>query len=216
MRLRNIPGAIEIIREHPNFIEEPEKLQGKWVEYFSNKNPIHIEIGSGKGKFITTLARQNQNINYIAIEKFGSVLVKLTKKIHEERFSNLAIIHADAENIMQLFDPGEIEKIYLNFSDPWPRKRHAKRRLTNIRFLEMFKKLLCNDGVIALKTDNRDLFDYSIEQFNLSGFLIEDDTYNLHNSDFSQNNVTTEYEDKFTSQNMPVCSLVAYKSGKHV
>jgi len=211
LRLRNIPGAIEIIRKHPNYIEEPEKFKGKWADYFANTNPLHIEIGSGKGKFITTLARQNKDINYIAVEKFASVLVKFINKIQDEKLPNLAILHLDAENIMQLFEPGEIKKIYLNFSDPWPRKKHAKRRLTNIRFLEMFKKLLSDDGVIAFKTDNHDLFDYSIEQFELAGFLIDEITYDLHNSPLAENNVTTEYEEKFTSQNMPVYALVAYK-----
>lgn len=215
MRLRNIPGAIDIIRKHPNYIEEPENLKGKWADYFANTNPLHIEIGSGKGKFITTLAKQNQNINFIAIEKFAAVLLKLIKKIQEEKFPNLAILHTDAENIMQMFEPGEIKKIYLNFSDPWPRKKHAKRRLTNIRFLEMFKKLLSDDGVIALKTDNHELFDYSIGQFELAGFLIDDITYDLHNSPLAEDNVTTEYEEKFSSQDMPVYALVAYKSSTH-
>ncbi|NLY18985.1 MAG: tRNA (guanosine(46)-N7)-methyltransferase TrmB [Clostridiaceae bacterium] len=215
MRLRNIPGAIEIIRKHPNYIAEPENYRGKWAEYFANTNPLQVEIGSGKGKFITTLARQNQNINYIAIEKFAAVLLKLVKKIKDENLTNLAILHEDAENIEQIFEPGEINKIYLNFSDPWPRKKHAKRRLTNIRFLEMFKKLLSDDGVIAFKTDNHDLFGYSIEQFELAGFLMDEITYDLHNSPLAEYNVTTEYEEKFISQNMPIYALIAYKSNTH-
>lgn len=215
MRLRNIPGAIEIIRNHPNYIENPEKLKGKWAEHFANENPLHIEIGSGKGKFITTLANQNQHINYIGIEKFAAVLVKLIKKILEERFINLAILHTNAENILQLFEPGEIKKIFLNFSDPWQKNRYAKQRLTNVRFLEMFKRILSDDGVIALKTDNLDLFNYSIKQFELAGFLVDDITYDLHNSPLAQYNVTTEYEEKFASLNMQVYALSAYKSGRN-
>lgn len=215
MRLRNVPGAQDILRDHPNFIHEPEKLKGKWAEYFKNTNPLHIEIGSGKGKFITTLARQNENINYIAMEKFASVLLKLIKKIPEESLPNLAIMNADAESLLQYFEQGEISRIYLNFSDPWPRKRHTKRRLTNVRFLEIFKTLLKNDGIIAFKTDNQDLFDFSLGQFELAGYLLEDITYDLHKSPLLEGNVTTEYEERFISQGLPIYGLTAYKSNRN-
>jgi tRNA (guanine-N7-)-methyltransferase len=212
LRLRNVPGARELLQSKAGFILEPENLKGKWAEYFNNTNPIHIEIGSGKGKFITTLAMQNQNINLIAIEKFATVLLKLIKKIPEEGLPNLAILNADAEMLPHFFEQGEISKIYLNFSDPWPRKRHAKRRLTHVRFLETFKTLLKDDGIIALKTDNRDLFDFSVEQFELAGYLLEDITYDLHQSSLSEGNVTTEYEERFVSQGMPIYGLKAYKN----
>lgn len=212
MRLRNVPGARETLQSNANFILEPEKLKGKWAEYFNNTNPIHIEIGSGKGKFITTLAMQNQDINFIAIEKFATVLLKLIKKMPEEGLPNLAILNADAEMLTQFFEQGEISKIYLNFSDPWPRKRHAKRRLTHVRFLETFKVLLKNEGIIALKTDNQDLFDFSVEQFELAGYLLEDVTYDLHQSSLSEGNITTEYEERFINQGMPIYGLTAYKN----
>jgi tRNA (guanine-N7-)-methyltransferase len=212
LRLRNVPGAREILQSTPDFILEPENLKGKWAEHFNNSHPIHIEIGSGKGKFVTTLALQNKDINFIAIEKFATVLLKLVKKIPEEGYPNLAILNSDAEMLTQFFEPGEIHKIYLNFSDPWPRKRHEKRRLTHVRFLETFKSLLKSDGTIAFKTDNHDLFDFSIGQFELAGYLLEDITYDLHHSPLSQENVTTEYEEKFISQGMPIYGLTAYKN----
>ncbi|NLN66036.1 MAG: tRNA (guanosine(46)-N7)-methyltransferase TrmB [Clostridiaceae bacterium] len=215
MRLRNVPGAREKLQNHPNFITKPENLKGKWSEYFKNSDPLHVEIGSGKGKFITTLANQNSDINYIAMEKFATVLLKLIKKTPEEGLPNLAVINCEAELIAQCFDPGEISKIYLNFSDPWPRKRHAKRRLTNIRFLQVYSKLLKDDGTISFKTDNQDLFDFSISQFELAGFLLQDITYDLHKSSLLEGNITTEYEERFISQGLPIYGLTAYKnSGK--
>jgi len=212
LRLRNVPGAREILQSTPGFIPEPENLKGKWAEHFNNSHPIHIEVGSGKGKFVTTLALQKEDINFIAIEKFATVLLKLVKKIPEDGCPNLAILNTDAEMLTQFFEPGEIHKIYLNFSDPWPRKRHAKRRLTHVRFLETFKTLLKSDGTISLKTDNHELFDFSIGQFELAGYLLEDITYDLHHSTLSQENVTTEYEERFISQGMPIYGLTAYKN----
>lgn len=214
MRLRNIPGAREMLQNHPNFILEPENHKGKWANYFKNSNPLHIEIGSGKGKFITTLAEQNANINYIAMEKFAAVLVKLIKKLPEDGLSNFAVMNADAEGLLQFFEPGELSRIYLNFSDPWPRKRHTKRRLTHIRFLQAFKELLTSDGTIAFKTDNQDLFDFSLGQFELAGYLLDDITYDLHRSPLLEENVTTEYEERFISQGMPIYGLTAYKGNR--
>ena len=212
MRLRNIPYANELVRNHPNFIHEPEKHKGKWSEYFQNTNPLHIEIGSGKGKFITTLADMNKNINYIGIEKQISVLAKLIKRVPDEGFKNLAVMNADAELLPQFFSAGEISCIYLNFSDPWPKKRHAKRRLTNNRFLEVYKALLKDDGIISFKTDNRGFFDYSLEQFGLSGYLLINVTYDLHKSHLVDNNAATEYEERFISQGLPIYALTACKN----
>jgi len=197
LRLRNLPAANELVKNHQNFIHDPEKYKGKWSKYFQNRNPLHIEIGSGKGKFITTLAEKNRDINYIALERQISVLAKLIRKIPEEGFKNLAVINADAG--------------YLNFSDPWPKKRHAKRRLTSRSFLEIYKVLLKDDGLICFKTDNRGLFDYSIEQFELSGYLLTNVTYDLHKSHLSNNNVMTEYEERFISQGLPIYALTACK-----
>jgi len=211
LRLRKIPNASELVGNHPNFVSEPEKYKGKWTRYFQNTNPLHIEIGSGKGRFITTLARQNKDINYIALERQVSVLAKLTGKIPDTELKNLAVVNADAELLPQFFSPGEISRIYLNFSDPWPKKRHAKRRLTNSRFLEIYKVLLKDDGIISFKTDNRDFFEYSIEKFELSGYSLINITYDLHKSPLADGNVTTEYEERFLKQGLPIYALTARK-----
>lgn len=212
MRIRNAPKSLDFVYNHPNFIEQPDKLAGKWAEeYFHNTNPIHMEIGSGKGKFITTLAERNKNINYIAMEKFLPVLGKLVQKLPEEGIPNLAVLNADAENLLEYFTAGELERIYLNFSDPWPKKRHIKRRLTNLKFLELYKKVLKDDGIIIFKTDNRDFFEFSLEQFESAGLTLRDVTYDLHNSPFADGNVTTEYEDKFSSLGFPIYRLTACK-----
>ena len=212
MRIRNAPKSLDFVYNHPNFIEQPEKFIGRWAEdYFHNANPIHIEIGSGKGKFITTLAEQNKNINYIALEKYLPVLGKFVQKLPEEGIPNLAVTNADAENLLEYFNVGELDRIYLNFSDPWPKKRHIKRRLTNLKFLELYKKVLKDDGFIMFKTDNRDFFEFSLEQFELAGYILKDVTYYLHNSPYAEGNVTTEYEDKFASMGFPIYRLTAYK-----
>lgn len=218
MRLRNVPKSLDFVYSHPNFVNQPENFSGKWAEeYFHNNKPVHLEIGSGKGKFIITHASQNFNVNYIAMEKYLPVLGKLIQKLPEEGIPNLAVLNADAENLPEYFAEGELEIIYLNFSDPWPKKRHAKRRLTNIKFLELYKKVLKDDGMIIFKTDNRDFFEYSIEQLELAGFVLRDITYDLHNSPFAEGNITTEYEDRFLSLGQPIYRLTAHKdsSKKH-
>jgi len=154
----------------------------------------------------------NKNINYIGIEKQISVLAKLIKRVPDEGFKNLAVMNADAELLPQFFSAGEISCIYLNFSDPWPKKRHAKRRLTNNRFLEVYKALLKDDGIISFKTDNRGFFDYSLEQFELSGYLLINVTYDLHKSHLVDNNAATEYEERFISQGLPIYALTACKN----
>jgi len=212
LRLRNVPKSLDFAYNHPNFIRQPDNYAGKWAEEcFHNTNPVHLEIGSGKGNFIITLADLNRDINYIAMEKYMPVLGKLIKKLPEEGIPNLAATNADAEKLAEFFEAGELECIYLNFSDPWPKKKHAKRRLTNIKFLELYKKVLKDDGVIKFKTDNRDFFEYSIEQFEAAGFLLKDVTYDLHNSSFAEGNIKTEYEEKFTSLGLPIYMLKAYK-----
>lgn len=213
MRLRNVPKSLDFVYRHPNFVEQPENFSGKWAEVcFHNTNPVHLEIGSGKGKFIITHASENKNINYIAMEKYLPVLGKLVKKLPEDGIPNLAVINADAEKLTEYFGTAELDVIYLNFSDPWPKKRHAKRRLTNVKFLELYKNVLKDDGFIIFKTDNRDFFEYSIEQFELGGFYLEGVTYDLHNSPFAEGNVTTEYEEKFLSLGQPIYRLCAYKT----
>lgn len=213
MRLRNVKGARETIEESKHVIEEPEDLKGKWKEYFKNTNPIHLEIGMGKGQFITKLASENPNINYIGIEKFSSVIVRAIEKLdeREEKLNNLCLIRFDAENITNIFKKNELERIYLNFSDPWPKGRHAKRRLTSKEFLERYDQVLTQDGEVIFKTDNKDLFEFSLKQVEKKGWKLRNVTSDLHNSQYSTDNIMTEYEEKFSSIGKPIYRLVAYR-----
>lgn len=220
MRLRNVKGAREkIAASHFTINEDNETAlfdhKGSWNTVFGNNNPIHIEIGMGKGQFITELAKQNPDINYIGIEKFSSVLVRAIerKEADEEALSltNLFFIRMDAEKIEQVFAKEEVKRIYLNFSDPWPKDRHAKRRLTSTRFLARYDNVLANDGRIMFKTDNRDLFDFSLEQIKEAGWICDHVTYDLHHSEFNENNIMTEYETRFSAEGKPICRLEAYR-----
>lgn len=209
MRLRNVPDAYDKLEKCDNYVQAPEKHKGNWNKYFANDNPIHMEIGSGKGIFITTLAKNNPQINYIAVEKFPAVLIKLVKKIPENGIKNLAVISVDAEKLEEIFTLGEVSKLYLNFSDPWPKKRHAKRRLTSPEFLKLYKKILNLGSIIEFKTDNRDLFDYSVEEFRNEGYNLTQLTYDLYSSDMIEGNIPTEYEEKFHGLGTPINKLVA-------
>ena len=211
MRLRNVRGSREAIAENPYVIQEPELQKGKWHTLFGNNNPIHIEIGMGKGKFITTLAQQNPNINYIGIEKYSSVLIRALEKRSEVDCDNLFFIRFDAESIADIFDTDEVDRIYLNFSDPWPKDRHAKRRLTSKEFFKRYEYILKKDGYVAFKTDNRILFDFSLEQVEEAGWNLKDVTFDLHHSEFQAGNVMTEYEEKFSAIGNPIHRLVAYR-----
>lgn len=211
MRLRNVPGAKETIIQSDFSIQEPKTYRGKWKEEFKNENPIHIEVGMGKGKFILEMAEQNPEINYIGIEKYSSVLVRAVEKTEDFEGENLRLIRMDAEEIEEVFAPEEVDRIYLNFSDPWPKDRHAKRRLTSVRFLERYDHILAPNGRIMFKTDNRNLFDFSLEQIKEAGWILENYTYDLHNSKFNEGNVMTEYEEKFSAKGNPICRLTAYR-----
>ena len=190
MRLKHIKDADKIINKSDYIIENPEEYKGKWNKLFNNENNIEIEIGTGKGKFIIEKAIQNPNINFIGIEKYDSPLVSAVKKLEELDINNLRLICYDALNIENIFDR-EISKIYLNFSDPWPKKRHTKRRLTSDRFLEKYDLIFKDTKRIEMKTDNDDLFEYSCESLTNYGYkIIEKDTNHI-------SNITTEYEDKF-------------------
>ena len=162
MRLRNIPGSREVIAENRWCIQETEQVKGIWHTIFGNDHPIHIEIGMGKGKFLMELARQNPQINYVGIEKYSSVLLRGLQKMEEEPLENIRFIRMDAENISEMFDKDEVARIYLNFSDPWPKDRHAKRRLTSRQFFARYDQILKKDGVVEFKTDNAALFDFSL------------------------------------------------------
>ena len=211
MRLRNIPGSRETIATNEFVIQNPEQYKGKWHELFNNENPIHIEIGMGKGKFITTLALQNPNINYIGIEKFSSVLLRAIEKRQQLDCNNLYFLRFDAEAITNLFDQNEISRVYLNFSDPWPKDRHAKRRLTSKEFLSRYNQFLSKDGYVAFKTDNRSLFDFSLEEVELAGWKLKDVTFDLHHSEYIEGNIMTEYEERFSSIGNPIHRCVAYR-----
>ena len=199
MRLRNIPGSRETIAESEFVIHDEESCKGKWKEIFGNDNPIYIEIGMGKGTFIMECARRNPNINYIGIEKYSSVLLRaLEKREQEPDLKNLYFIRMEAEYIENVFEKDEVDSIYLNFSDPWPKDRNAKRRLTSDRFLKRYTGVLKKDGVITFKTDNIDLFDFSVETAKECGWEILAETRDLHHSEYNEGNIMTEYEKKFS------------------
>lgn len=209
MRLRNVRGAREALQESDFTVNEPSEYRGKWLELFENNNPLHIEIGTGKGRFLMTLAEQNPDINYVGIEKFSSVLIRAIEKQRELALPNLYFIRMDAENIEEVFAEGEVDRIYLNFSDPWPKDRHAKRRLTSKQFFARYDKILDKNGRVEFKTDNRDLFDFSVESVKEAGWNLSAVTYDLHNSDMNGGNIMTEYEIKFSEMGNPIHKLIA-------
>lgn len=203
MRLRKIKNASVRLAEHPELvIPNPETHRGKWKEHFRNNNPIHIEVGMGKGQFIIKQATQNPHINYIGIELFDSVIVQAMKKALEANLPNLLLINTDGFKLTEIFEEGEVEKLYLNFSDPWPKNRHAKRRLTNPAFLEVYRQILVKGGEIEFKTDNSRLYEYSLISFNNNDFIFLDLSVNLHAREGEI--ITTEYEDKFLARNLPI------------
>ena len=210
MRLRNVPGAREVMVENEYVFTEPEGMCGTWKEGFGNDNPIHIEIGMGKGTFITTLAGMNPDINYVGIEKYSSVLLRAVEKQDELQLPNLRFIRMDAENINEVFGVDEVDRIYLNFSDPWPKDRHAKRRLTSRQFFARYDKMLKKEGRVEFKTDNRVLFDFSVEEVKEAGWNLVECTYDLHSDErLNEGNVMTEYEKKFSDMGNPICKLIA-------
>ena len=212
MRLRNIKGAREEIAVSEYVTQNPSEQKGKWKEYFGNEAPLHVEIGMGKGKFITTLAELNPNINYIGVEKYASVLIRaVEKKKEREDLSNLTFLSVDAAILPEVFAPGEVDRIYLNFSDPWPKDRHAKRRLTSREFLARYEQFLKPEGEICFKTDNRGLFDFSVEEAKEAGWELKEVTYDLHHSPYAEGNVMTEYEEKFSALGNPIHRMVAKK-----
>lgn len=209
MRLRNVTGSQEIIRESLSVVKDAHLYKGRWDDFFKNDNPIHIEVGMGKGKFITTLASQNENINYIGIEKYASVLVRAIEKQQELNLPNLFFLCEDAEKIMDFFENEEVKKIYLNFSDPWPKERHAKRRLTSKEYFSRYEQILFKESVVEFKTDNRKLFDFSLDQIEEANWIIVNKTFDLHNSDMVEGNIMTEYEKKFSAKGNLICKVVA-------
>lgn len=206
MRLRNVKGARDRISNSECVIKEPRELKGKWNTLFGNDNPIYIEIGMGKGQFIMENARRNPDINYVGIEKFSSVLVRAIEKKEnaEDKLDNLVFLRFDAEYIEEIFEKDEVDRIYLNFSDPWPKDRHAKRRLTSKEFFARYNNILTKEGKVIFKTDNRDLFDFSLEQVVEANWILVNKTYDLHNSEYVEGNIMTEYEERFVNEGIKI------------
>ena len=217
MRLRNIAGSREVIADSDFTIKDPEKLKGLFKkEIFGNDNPIRLEIGMGKGRFIMDLAGMNPDINYLGIEKYSSVLLRAIQKQQQLLLPNVRFIRMDAEYITDVFAPGEIDRIYLNFSDPWPKDRHAKRRLPSRQFLERYDRILKPDGVVEFKTDNHDLFMFALEEVEPAGWNLDAVTYDLHNDEvMNEGNVMTEYEERFSAEGNPIYKYIISRKGSN-
>lgn len=217
MRLRNIPSADHEIAVSPYCIQDPTAHRGLWHNIFENRQPLNIEIGMGKGRFILQLAQNNPEKNFIGIEKYTSVLLRAIQRLaripSDEIPPNLRFICMDAQTLTEVFAPEEVQTIYLNFSDPWPKKRHARRRLTSRQFLSLYDQILSKDGKIEFKTDNRQLFDFSLSELSYAHWNLEACTYDLHNDlEQNKNNIMTEYEEKFSSLGNPIYKLITSRT----
>ena len=208
MRLRNIPGAKDAILECDWVIDEPERFKGKWESVFGEKRPLFLEVGMGKGRFLMDMARLHPDRNFVGIEMYDSVLLRAVQKREqlEEDLPNLYFIRMDARNLPDVFEKGEVDKIYLNFSDPWPKERHAKRRLTSRQFLERY------EGTVEFKTDNRPLFEFSLEEVKEAGWVLDASTFDLHHdAKLMEGNVMTEYEEKFSRAGNPIHKMIIHR-----
>lgn len=209
MRLRNIPGAREAIGVSEYVIPEESDCAGKWREIFGNDRPVYIEIGTGKGRFIMELAARHPEINYVGIEKYSSVLFRATQKMEITPLVNVRFIRMEAEHILRYFEKDEVGRIYLNFSDPWPKERHAKRRLVSREFLDRYRGLLREGGHLEFKTDNRDLFDFGVEQTKAARWKMVEITYDLHHDGkMNAGNIMTEYEERFSTRGNPIFKYI--------
>ncbi|MDF9866894.1 tRNA (guanine-N7-)-methyltransferase [Bacilli bacterium PM5-3] len=209
MRLRNNPKADDIIANSNYVIKEKQE------KYFDNKKPIHLEIGIGKGDFIIGMAKKHPKVNFVGVEKFGTVLVKALEKVENEGLENVLLIKEDATNLDEYFNENTFECIYINFSDPWPKKRHYKRRLTYKSFLEIYERLLKKDGFLKQKTDNKSLFESSLISYNDYGTNFEMVSVDLHASEHAKENIMSEYERKFSSMNQPIYAInIKFKGDK--
>ena len=212
MRLRNIPGAEEIVRASSFVQNNPEEYRGSWKSLFqSPSSPLHIEIGMGKGRFLSGMAEKNPGINYIGIEKYTSVLLQAVKRMEkaDPAPENLLFLLYMAENLEKVFSPGEVDRIYLNFSDPWPKDRHHKRRLTSREHFSEYQKYLSPKGQLEFKTDNEGLFDFSLEEIPAAGWELLAVTRDLHRDPMGEGNIMTEYEERFSSLGQPIFKLIA-------
>ena len=206
MRLRKKPHTLEKLENFSDFVTT-EKIDssraGNWKKIFGNENPLHVELGTGKGDFICAMAEKNPQINFVGLEMEAEVVLKAARKIDEKNLPNVKIIVFNVNQIEEIFAENEIDRLYINFCDPWPKKKHAKRRLTYITFLQKYKKILKPAGEIHFKTDNRALFDFSLEQFELANLKVTDVSYDLH-ADEPPENVRTEYENRFSAAGVPI------------
>ena len=215
MRLRNVPRAEGTIQNHPAVIKRPEAQKGCWQQVFGNSKPNHIEIGMGKGRYLLTMASLHPDVNFVGIERYTSVLLRAVEKFDTEEFKmlkNIRFVCMDARDVAEVFAHGEVERIYLNFSDPWPKARHEKRRLTSHEFLERYEQILVPGGTLEFKTDNTELFIFSRDQVRSSSWTLEHYTYDLHHHEImNEGNVMTEYEEKFSARGNPINKLIAVR-----
>lgn len=215
MRLRNIPRAESVISAHPIAVKDEKECRGRWKEEFGNERPIHIEIGMGKGRFLLNMAKEHPKINYVGIERYSSVLLRALELFDTEEYrelDNIRFICMDATEIGSVFDKNEVARIYLNFSDPWPKARHAKRRLTSKEFLKRYEEILPHGGRLEFKTDNTELFKFSLEQIQETDWELEAHTYDLHNHELlNKGNIMTEYEEKFSSKGNHINKMIAVR-----
>lgn len=208
MRMRNKPWAEDYLLEHRDIVSIDLSQKDNITSWFEKVQPIHIEVGSGMGRFITEMAKANPAINYIGIERDKNVMIRIVEKAIEQDIKNLRLLTVDAEKLTEIFNSGEIDRIYLNFSDPWPKTRHAKRRLTHANFLSVYKTILKDDGEIHFKTDNQGLFEFSIESMSQFGMKLKNINLNLHDNE-PADNIKTEYEEKFSAKGFRINRLEA-------
>lgn len=211
MRSRFKPWAADLLEAHPEIvIPEPAKLKGQWQKEFGNDHPLHVEAGTGKGRFIIGMAKANPDINYIGIELFDSVIVTALETVLEDEkgVPNLRLLKVNAKDMLEFFEKGEVARLYLNFSDPWPKKRHAKRRLTHETFLKFYQAVLPENGEIHFKTDNRGLFEYSLVSISEYGMKLNYVSLDLHANE-PEWNIMTEYEEKFSKKGQPIYRMEA-------
>ncbi len=216
MRLRNIPGSREAIAASDFVVHEDvmREKRGCWKDVFGSDRPLYLEVGMGKGRFITDLAVLNPDKNYVGIEKYSSVLLRaLEKREQMPQLDNLFFLRMDAEDLPEVFGENEVDGIYLNFSDPWPKDRHAKRRLPSKEFLARYDRILKPEGRVEFKTDNRGLFEFALEQVEEAGWHLDACTFDLHHDEVMvQGNIMTEYEERFSSQGNPICKMIISRS----
>ena len=218
MRLRKKPHTDEKLKNFANFVmtaDDFENIGGNWREKFGEDTgrKLYVELGTGKGDFITKSAEKYPQINFLGLEVEPTVVLAAARKVHEKNLSNVKLAIFDINNVDEIFSACEVDRLYINFCDPWPKKRHAKRRLTYVKFLDMYKKILTADGEIHFKTDNRALFDFSLEQFDAAGWKVRDVTFDLH-ADEPPDNIRTEYENKFSALGVKINRCIAEKPVK--